>query len=195
MRNLVLPLILLTLVSCQQAEESDTRVVPPAATSTPRTPEEIKAGKDAMLADHLKVYARDAMRPLRYVAVEPTENNPRLLTFVYLMGPHYCGSGGCTLLVLSPLDAGGYRLLGKIPITRPPVMMLDTTTDGMPDLAVGVSGGGAASRQAVLRYDDDVARYPGNPTVPPAEPAAGPLTGQTIISQEMLEMTAIDLPK
>lgn len=73
--------------------------------------------------------------------------------------------------------------------------MLDTSTDGMPDLAVGVSGGGATSHQAVLRYDDVVARYPGNPTVPPAQPATGPLTGQTVISREMLELTAVDLPE
>lgn len=193
MRALVFTLIAVALAGCQAPDRSDAPAARVGAEATAtRTPAEIQAFKDAELASFLKSYAREAMQPLRYVAVEPAENNPQHLTFVYLMGPEYCGSGGCKLLVLSAMDAGGYGVHGEITIARPPVMMLGTSTNGMPDLAVSVSGGGVTPHVAVLRYDDG---YPGNPTVPPAQPATAPLAGQTVISEEMLRLTAIDLPE
>ncbi|MBF0871812.1 hypothetical protein [Gluconobacter japonicus] len=89
-----------------------------------------------------------------------------------------CGSGGCTLYVLS-LTPTGYRLVTSISVTRPPIRVLSSTTHGWHDLGVSVAGGGITARyEARLRFDGH--RYPSNPTVPPETRATGKI-GKIII--------------
>lgn len=77
-----------------------------------------------------------------------------------------CGSGGCTLYVLS-LTPTGYRRISNISITHPPIRVLSTTTRGWRDLGVNVAGGGITKGyEARLRFDGR--SYPTNPTVSPA---------------------------
>jgi hypothetical protein len=87
---------------------------------------------------------------------------------VYLPGRDYCGTGGCTSLIFE-FRGGEYRLVSRLTLTRPPVMVSSHRTNGWNDLVVFVSGGGVQQEYyAVLSYDG--ARYPENPTVPPAAP-------------------------
>ena len=101
---------------------------------------------------------------------------------VYLPGSAWCGSGGCTLLVLRRTGEG-YRLLTTVPIAQLPIRVLATKTNGWRDLGVYVRGGGIQrGYEARLRFGKS--SYPRNPAVPPAEPLAAKVAGQVLISDK-----------
>ncbi|MGB6985587.1 MAG: hypothetical protein WBD74_06365 [Candidatus Aquilonibacter sp.] len=91
---------------------------------------------------------------------------------VYVSGRMWCGSGGCSLLVLSPSDAT-FRVLGKMTIVQLPVQYLRTTTNGHADLVVLVAGGGIL-RPYYAKLAFDGRSYPSNPSIPPAQPIPTP---------------------
>jgi hypothetical protein len=64
----------------------------------------------------------------------------------------YCGSGGCSLFVLKGKE-NGFTKVGSIAVVNPPIYLRKTTTKGMRDLLVTVSGGGAKPGLAVLSFD------------------------------------------
>jgi putative lipoprotein len=82
---------------------------------------------------------------------------------VYLQGRYWCGTGGCDLLIFTP-ERDGWRLVTRVNVARPPIMVLQTRSRGWRDLGVFVSGGGIQpGYQARLSYDGR--SYPDNPTV------------------------------
>ena len=83
---------------------------------------------------------------------------------VYLVDRNRCGSGGCSLLILTP-SGKGWRKVGQTSVTQLPVYRLLSRRGGWNDLTVGVGGGGHTSGIAVLRFAQG--RYPPNPTVQP----------------------------
>jgi hypothetical protein len=86
---------------------------------------------------------------------------------VYLIGACWCGSGGCTTLVLAP-EASTYRLVSEISITRPPIRVLKRVSRGWRSLGVWVQGGGIQpGYEAVLRFDGST--YPRNPSTAPTQ--------------------------
>lgn len=98
---------------------------------------------------------------------------------VYLTGPAWCGSGGCTALVLAP-DRASYRVVTRITIVRAPIRVLSTSTNGWRDLGVWVEGGGIQpGYEARLPFNGKT--YPSNPSVPPAQPAGKNVKGETAI--------------
>jgi hypothetical protein len=106
-------------------------------------------------------------------------------TVVYVVSPMYCGTGGCNTLVFTPRD-GGLREVSSLSITRPPIVAAETTSNGWRDLVVHVSGGGILpGYDARLRFDGR--SYPGNPSVPPAEPVKGAVKGAVLISDADLD--------
>lgn len=99
---------------------------------------------------------------------------PRL-TLLYMSAPDWCGSGGCTLFVLVPGDRG-LVAIGRITLVRPPVLVLDTQTNGMPDIVVRVRDDyypGKGEKFVVLPFDGHT--YASNPTMPPARLVSGSL--------------------
>jgi hypothetical protein len=65
-------------------------------------------------------------------------------------------------------------------VTRPPIVVAETKTEGWRDLIVHVRGGGILpGHDARLRFDGTA--YSGNPTIEPAEPVAQKGGGQTVI--------------
>ncbi len=98
---------------------------------------------------------------------------------VHLVGPWFCGSGGCTTLLLTPAGAM-WEKVGDISVSRTPVTMLDTSTNGWKDLTVAIGGGGGPSGNAWLKFDGE--GYPGNPTVAPAELID--MTGTVLLAEE-----------
>ena len=86
---------------------------------------------------------------------------------VHLVGPYFCGSGGCNTLILQRAGAM-WTKIAEISISRLPITVMDTSTDGWRDLTVAVGGGGGRAGHALLRYDGE--GYPVNPTVAPATP-------------------------
>jgi len=99
---------------------------------------------------------------------------------VYLSSNDWCGSGGCTTLILVR-DGDSWRLLTKVTITRPPIRVLATKSNGWRSISVWVHGGGIQpGYEAELRFDGKA--YPANPTMPPARPLKGKPEGQTLIA-------------
>jgi hypothetical protein len=72
---------------------------------------------------------------------------------VYLTNGGWCGSGGCTTLILVPNDSS-YKVVTRIMVTRPPIRVLATKSHGWHDLAVRVQGGGdVRAYEAKLTFD------------------------------------------
>ncbi len=98
---------------------------------------------------------------------------------VYLMGDDWCGSGGCTTLILAPKDSS-YKVVTRITITRPPIRVLTTKSYGWHDIAVRVQGGGIASAyEAKLSFDGKT--YPRNPSTPPARRLVEKVPGEVVV--------------
>ncbi|TDO19980.1 hypothetical protein [Pedobacter duraquae] len=76
--------------------------------------------------------------------------------FVGLSGPYFCGSGGCTLLLLS--DKG--ELITRFTVSETPVRILKSSTDGWNDLLIQ-----SQAEHHVLKYDGKT--YPSNPSIQP----------------------------
>lgn len=73
----------------------------------------------------------------------------------------YCGSGGCTMLVLKGIGRG-FEFVSLSTITREPIYVLQRASSGWRAFSVLVSGGGVAAGQALLRFDGEP--YPLNPS-------------------------------
>ncbi len=98
---------------------------------------------------------------------------------VYLTDRNSCGSGGCTTLVLEPIGST-FKVVTEMTITRRPIRVLKSKSNGWHDLSVIVAGGGIqAAYEAKLSFDGTT--YPSNPTVPPAEPMVQTAEGVTVI--------------
>jgi hypothetical protein len=98
---------------------------------------------------------------------------------VYLTGDDWCGSGGCTTLILAPKDSS-YRVVTKITITRPPVRVLATKSRGWHDIAVRVQGGGIVQAyEAKLSFNGRF--YPTNSSMPPARRLAENVAGEVVV--------------
>lgn len=109
-------------------------------------------------------------------------SGPQSQIIVYLTGQEWCGNGGCTTLILEP-KGSSYRLISKISVTRLPIRVLRSTTNGWHDIGVFVAGGGILpGYEARLRFDGKA--YPRNPTVPPAVPVKNKAEGETVLSSE-----------
>jgi hypothetical protein len=64
-------------------------------------------------------------------------------------GADWCGTGGCTLVVLKQ-NAGSWRVVSQTPACRAPVVLLDGKSNGWRDLAVVTQGGGELARKMSL---------------------------------------------
>ena len=104
---------------------------------------------------------------------------------VYLAGPYFCGTGGCNLRVLT--QAGPmWRSVGDVSVSRTPVRVLDTRSNGWKNLTVEISGGGAAPATVLLEFDGE--NYPDNASVAPAAEAGS--AGTEVIAADPTFMTA-----
>jgi len=101
---------------------------------------------------------------------------------VQIMGPRFCGSGGCDLYVLER-RAGTWRVVTDMSITNAPIRVLNTRTRGWRDLGVIVAGGGIIpGYEARLRFNGRT--YPENPSVPPAVELRRRVPGRVLISDD-----------
>jgi hypothetical protein len=106
---------------------------------------------------------------------------------VYLSGRGWCGTGGCNMLILAP-EGTSYRVVTKTTITRLPIRVLATKSNGWHDISVVLAGGGIQpGYEAELSFDGKT--YPSNPSVSPAHPLVGEVRGKTVVP-----VTAKDKP-
>ena len=97
---------------------------------------------------------------------------------VYLTSRSHCGTGGCTLYIYTP-EQGSWYQHGSLTVTNPPVVVLNSSTNGWRDLAVRIRGGGARPRMARVRHGRIT--YESNPSLAPA--AALSPAGRIVITE------------
>jgi hypothetical protein len=101
---------------------------------------------------------------------------------VYLIGHSWCGSGGCSSLILAA-KGSSFKVITKTTVTQLPIRVLFTKTNGWHDLGVEVGGGGIQpGYEAKLRFNGK--KYPSNPSVPPAQRLRKKAEGKVVISAE-----------
>ncbi len=101
---------------------------------------------------------------------------------VYLFGDGWCGTGGCTTLVLAP-EGSSFRVVTKITITRPPIRVLTSRSNGWHNISVQVRGGGVQpGYEAELAFDGK--SYPINPSTPPARRLTRRTVGEVVVPNE-----------
>ena len=107
----------------------------------------------------------------------------------HVAGPDVCGSGGCDTVVLAA-DGEGYRVVAALGLSRLPVGVAETSTNGWRDLAVSFSGGGMPSGTGRITFDG--LTYATNPTTAP--PADG--IGTVVVSDatETVTLSASGAP-
>ncbi len=137
----------------------------------------------------LQDYLRDAFlgdgKTTNYFSAFVDLNDSGGQVFVYLADQQWCGSGGCTLLILAT-EGSSYRTVTRITIVRPPICLLATKSNGWYDISVGVQGGGIQpGYEAKLSFDGKT--YPRNPSVPPAQRLTQGSAGKIIMSKADLE--------
>jgi hypothetical protein len=98
---------------------------------------------------------------------------------VYLTDREWCGSGGCTMLILTK-KGGSWSVVTEIAITQLPIRVLSKKTNGWHSIGVWVQGGGIQpGYESVLDFDGN--SYPSNPTVPPARRLKKKSAGRVLI--------------
>jgi hypothetical protein len=99
---------------------------------------------------------------------------------VYVSGRMWCGTGGCVMLILA-LDGESYRVVTRTTVTKLPIRVLTTKSNGWHDISVAVAGEAIQpGYEAELSFDGKT--YPSNPTVPPARRLSGKAQGGTVIT-------------
>lgn len=162
--------------SAAPADTAD--VAEPPAPDTAKAPD--TKGVDAFLAQR---FAGDGEVS---VATAPVDLNGDGVDEIvaYVSGPMLCGTGGCNTLVLQP-EGAGFAVRMDASVSKLPVTVLDSSSNGWRDIGVRIGGGGGDSGHAVMRFDGTA--YPSNPTVPPAtvedDVAQGPM-GEILIAED-----------
>ncbi len=103
-------------------------------------------------------------------------------TFVYLVGPTVCGTGGCSALIYQKVD-DQYKLSSQFSLVRNPIIVQDKKTNGWRNIIMYVSGGGIKSSYKMLTFDGE--KYPSNPSVQP-DVENGVIEGTGIINDDLL---------
>jgi hypothetical protein len=138
--------------------------------------------------DSLKLFLQDYLADSRSDERESTRYFPAFVdlkdggtqeVIVYVTGRSWCGSGGCRTLVLAP-KGSSYEVVTHATITRPPIRVLTTKSNGWHDISVWVQGGGIQpGYEAELPFDGKT--YPSNPSVPPARRIVQEIAGEVVI--------------
>ena len=103
---------------------------------------------------------------------------------VYLSGSAWCGTGGCTMLILAP-EGTSYKVVTKTTVTRLPIRMLATKSNGWHDISVVARTNGVEPLyDSILSFDGKT--YPGSP---PARRLGGKVERKIVIP-----VTADDIP-
>ena len=143
--------------------------VPYRAVLSPEEREAILAGLDPATRREL---AREPNQNRVVVSRLDLNADGREELFAYLMGPLFCGTGGCTLQLFTPgPSTGGWRLVQTFPITRLPLIAAPTTSRGWRDLWRPEAGGGAPASLVRERFDGQ--RYRPSERRPPQPTPAG----------------------
>jgi len=85
-----------------------------------------------------------------------------------VVGPMFCGTGGCPLLVFREPSPGKLQLVTQMSLFKDPLIVTERRHNGWKDLITRVRVDAGNSYYAELPYDGRT--YPTNPSVAPAIP-------------------------
>jgi hypothetical protein len=98
---------------------------------------------------------------------------------VYLSSNYWCGTGGCTMLILAP-EGTSYRVVTKTMVTRLPIRILATKSNGWHDISIVARIKGVEPLyEAILPFDGKT--YPISPSVAPAHRLNAKVAGKIVI--------------
>lgn len=123
----------------------------------------VSAQEDAALVDAAYNYLAtngDSSRPALRLFLADLNTDGRMDGIVLLTGSHWCGSGGCNMLIFKGVE-GGYALLSKSSVVQEPVALLAETVQGWHTLVITSGGTG----QVLMRFNANA--YPSNPSLQP----------------------------
>ncbi len=132
----------------------------------------------------------DARQPFEYVFFDLNDDGTRD-ALILLSGPNWCGTGGCTLLVLRG-QGDRFTVLSQSTLVHKPLMAADSKTAGWRDLLINISGGGLPSQTVALRFNGQA--YPPNPTTS-APVVSGNVNGTILFAENGEPRAAFDLPQ
>jgi hypothetical protein len=106
---------------------------------------------------------------------------------VYLGGPFFSGTGGCTTMMMEGARSGSgavnyEKVLGYETVSQIPTIVSPNKDNGYHDLVQYVSGGGQQPAFKTLQFDAVSKCYPGNPTLLPDMPRGSILEGNAYLS-------------
>jgi hypothetical protein len=123
------------------------------------------------LQDYLADSRSEDREPTRYSsAFVDLKDDGTQEVIVYITGSFWCGTGGCTTLILAP-NSSSYNIVTKVFTTRSPIRVLQTKSDGWHDISVIERGGYGGETpylfEAKLSFDGKSYRMtPRNPPAP-----------------------------
>ncbi|WP_226698969.1 hypothetical protein [Qipengyuania gaetbuli] len=181
MRFAFLPIVALSIAACAEAPEAE---APETASTEEVSPAPADAEEDIR---HFLLQEYPDAAPMQYaLAWSDLNGDGADEAIVHIITPYFCGTGGCNTLVLTPAGPM-WSKVAEISVSRTPISVLDSETNGWKDLAISVSGGGGPSGMMRLAFDGE--SYPSNPTVAPAEPTE---EAGTVLLPEEPEMKTLE---
>ena len=117
----------------------------------------IKLTLDEMFIDDLsKDLIEKSSRKFKFFEYDLNDDQKNEI-FVGLTGPYFCGSGGCTLLLLNSEG----KLITKFTVTQSPISIANTKSEGWKDLVLHSN-----RKDYLVRFNGN--SYPSNPSVEPS---------------------------
>jgi hypothetical protein len=92
-----------------------------------------------------------------------------------VVGPMFCGTGGCPLLIFREPSPGRMQLVTQMGLFKDPLIVAERRHNGWKELITRVRVDAGTSYYTVLRHDGRT--YPTNPSVAPAIPLRRPEPG------------------
>jgi hypothetical protein len=109
--------------------------------------------QDEALSGFLRNYLgqpTDETRTTRYsAAFVSLRDDGKREVIVYLTGSAWCGTGGCTMLVLVP-EGVSFKVITKMPVVLPPISVLMAKSSGWHDICIVT---GRPLDEAVLSFN------------------------------------------
>jgi hypothetical protein len=127
-----------------------------------------KSLKDRLSARYVGVPTDEKKAARFFPAVVDLGDDGIQEIIVYLTSDGWCGTGGCTTLILAP-EGPSYKIVTRITVTRLPIRILDAKSNGWHNIGAQVRGWGSQpGYEAELPFDGKT--YPRNPSMlPPGE--------------------------
>lgn len=103
--------------------------------------------------------------------------------FIQLTSPYFCGTGGCTYVLLS----SDYQLITKFSVTRPPIFVEKKMVNGWKTLLLKSEG-----QFKELVFNPDTNSYPDNPSVVEDAPFEAPSASAIVLFEINVDLNTFE---